>query len=475
MIKNSIVSKILFVFLSVITIVFLLLAFIISSWYRTTIINEKIDNLILQAGIISESAIDYVNNPNVEYVNYLSEYVDTVSDFLEVDILLSDGLDYVYLISNNSFKNLLGKQLDSNEYKELKNNKSVIEKFNVYSEELFEEIHYIIKPIYESEIYKGAITMVFTKKSINDEVRTLNMLIYLGVIVSILIVIIILYFICRKTFIIPIEIINSTAKKFAVGEVYKRVNINSKDEIGELANSFNYMADSLEKIDSNRREFLSNVSHELRTPLTTIIGFLSGILDGIIPQENHIIKLRVVYDEVKRLSRLVNDLLDLTAMESGKFTLRLKTLELNSLIKYTVTNFEQEIKQNSITMEVLLEEDSINVTADEDRLIQVLNNLIANAIKYCDGEKKISISAKIKNNKAFVSIFNTAVLLSEEEFKNIWIRFYKIDKSRTGKESTGLGLSIVRNIISQFQEEIWVENKPKEEGVSFIFTLQTSN
>ena len=162
-------------------------------------------------------------------------------------------------------------------------------------------------------------------------------------------------------------------------------------------------------------------------------------------------------------------------MESGKFTLRFKVIELNSLIKYTVTNFEQEIKQNNINMEVFFEHENVNVIADEDRLVQVLNNLIANAIKYCDDKKRINISAKIKNNKAVVSIFNTAKLLSEEEFNNIWVRFYKNDKSRTGKESTGLGLSIVRNIISQFREEVWVENKPKEEGVSFVFTLQLSN
>ena len=313
------------------------------------------------------------------------------------------------------------------------------------------------------------------KSSIFSNLNRINLIIFFIVILSVLIITLFFYILSRKIFLEPIKAINNTAKRFALGEVCKRVEINSEDEIGELSNAFNYMADSLEKIDSNRREFLSNVSHELRTPLTTVIGFLSGILDGIIPKENHMEKLKVVYDEVKRLSRLVNDLLDLTAMESGKFTLRLKVIELNSLIKYTVTNFEQEIRQNNISMEVFLEHENVNVIADEDRLIQVLNNLIANAIKYCDDRKRINIYTKIKNNKAVVSIFNTAKLLSEEEFNNIWVRFYKNDKSRTGKESTGLGLSIVRNIISQFREEIWVENRVKEEGVSFIFTLQLDN
>ena len=202
---------------------------------------------------------------------------------------------------------------------------------------------------------------------------------------------------------------------------------------------------------------------------------MSGILDGIISPKDHIEKLTIVYDEVKRLSRLVNDLLDLTAIESGKFTLRPRVIELNSLIKYTVKNFEQEIEQNDIVMEVFFEQNSINVVADEDRLVQVLNNLIANAIKYCDNKKRINISTKIKNNKAVVNIFNTAKLLSEDEFNNIWVRFYKNDKSRTRRGSTGLGLSIVRNIISQFREDIWVENRTKEQGVIFIFTLQLSS
>lgn len=167
--------------------------------------------------------------------------------------------------------------------------------------------------------------------------------------------------------------------------------------------------------------------------------------------------------------------MDLNAIESGKFTLRPRIIELNSLIKYTVKNFEQEIEQNDIIMEVFFEQSFVNVVADEDRLVQVLNNLIANAIKYCDHKKRINISTKIKNNKAVVNIFNTAKLLGEDEFNNIWIRFYKKDKSRTVRGSSGLGLSIVRNIISQFREDIWVENRVKEQGVSFIFTLQLSN
>ncbi|HJC99884.1 sensor histidine kinase [Candidatus Arthromitus sp. SFB-turkey] len=475
MTKNSIVNKILLYFLSVVTCVFVLLAFFASYWYKNNLINSKVDNLTTQIEIISDSVIDYMNNPSTDYIKYLSDYVDVVSRVLEVDIVLCDALNYVYLVSNDSHKNLLGKQYEVDYYNKFKINHISSNELDVYDNGFGEKLYRLVKPLYESGIYKGAITLFFGESVILNKIHRFNLIIFSIVLLSIFIISLFMYFLSRKILVTPIKVINSTAKRFALGDVYKRIEINSKDEIGELANSFNYMAESLEKIDSNRREFLSNVSHELRTPLTTIIGFLSGILDGIIPEENHMEKLKVVYDEVKRLSRLVNDLLDLTTMESGKFTLRFKIIELNSLIRYTVTNFEQEIKQSNINMEVFLEHDNVNVIADEDRLVQVLNNLIANAIKYCDDRKRINISAKIKNNKAVVCIFNTAKLLSEEEFNNIWVRFYKNDKSRTGKESTGLGLSIVRNIISQFREEIWVENRVKEEGVSFIFTLQLAN
>lgn len=475
MTKNSIVNKILLYFLSVVTCVFALLAFLASYWYKNNLINSKVDNLTTQMEIISDYVIDYMNNPSTDYIRYLSNYIDVVNRVLEVDIILCDALNYVYLVSNDSHKNLLGKQYEVDYYNRFKIDHVSSNELDVYENSFSERLYRLVKPLYESGIYKGAITLFFGESVISSKIYRFNLIVFSVVLLSIFIIGLFMYFLSKKTLVTPIKIINSTAKRFALGDVYKRIEINSRDEIGELANSFNYMAESLEKIDSNRREFLSNVSHELRTPLTTVIGFLSGILDGIIPEENHMEKLKVVYDEVKRLSRLVNDLLDLTTMESGKFTLRFKIIELNSLIRYTVTNFEQEIKQSNINMEVFLEHDNVNVIADEDRLVQVLNNLIANAIKYCDDRKRINISAKIKNNKAVVCIFNTAKLLSEEEFNNIWVRFYKNDKSRTGKESTGLGLSIVRNIISQFREEIWVENRVKEEGVSFIFTLQLAN
>lgn len=466
--KHSIINKILFYFLSVTTIVFMLFSFLVYSFYKSSLINSTMNDLEIQSNIICDLAFEYINNSTAENSKYLWDYVEKLNKYSGVDLILSDNIGYVYLVSNLAHKNLLGKQINIDE-------KNMVTKTNVYDHDIQKKVYKFIKPLYNSNIYKGSITLMLDDRYISSKLYDIKITMIVLYVFLVIIIGVIYYLLSRKILVKPIEIINNTAKRFASGDLCKRVSINSNDEIGELSNSFNYMAESLDKIDSNRREFLSNVSHELRTPLTTIIGFLSGILDGIISPENHIEKLTIVYDEVKRLSRLVNDLLDLNAIESGKFTLRPRIIELNSLIKYTVKNFEQEIEQNDIIMEVFFEQSFVNVVADEDRLVQVLNNLIANAIKYCDHKKRINISTKIKNNKAVVNIFNTAKLLGEDEFNNIWIRFYKKDKSRTVRGSSGLGLSIVRNIISQFREDIWVENRVKEQGVSFIFTLQLSN
>ena len=184
-------------------------------------------------------------------------------------------------------------------------------------------------------------------------------------------------------------------------------------------------------------------------------------------QEKYYLKL--VYDEIQRLTRLVNDILDLSAMESGNFSVRLTELDLNEIVKLSIVRFETKINDKGLKVNVNLEEDHLYVAGDRDRLIQVITNLLDNAIKHCVDGGRINIQTRTKGKKAYFSIYNDGESLSYEDTKNIWDRFYKSDKSRTSKVSTGLGLPIARNIINQIGEDIWVENI--DEGVMFTFTL----
>ncbi len=231
------------------------------------------------------------------------------------------------------------------------------------------------------------------------------------------------------------------------------------------------MADSLEEVDRNRQRFISNVSHELRSPITSIKGFIGGILDGVIPKEKENYYLAITNDEIQRLTRLVNDLLDLAAIESGQLSLYMSVVDINEIIRLCVIKFGIQIDAKRVNVDVFFEGNCLYVHADRDRIIQVITNLIDNSIKYVSEDGKIKIATKTKGNKAYISVFNDGPAISEEDLKHIWDRFYKADKSRTSKSSTGLGLSIVRSILTQHGEDIWVENK-NGDGVTFTFTLK---
>ena len=167
--------------------------------------------------------------------------------------------------------------------------------------------------------------------------------------------------------------------------------VNCNNEIGELAESFNMMAECLEKSDTKRREFISNVSHELRSPITSIKGFIGGILDGVIPRDRENYYLKIVYDEVDRLARLVNDLLDMSAMESGKFNLAITEFDINQVISLCILNLEHKIQEKGLNVKATFYNNRAYVLGDRDRIIQVVTNIIENSIKYSNDDGKIKI------------------------------------------------------------------------------------
>ncbi|WP_246791632.1 sensor histidine kinase [Clostridium perfringens] len=331
------------------------------------------------------------------------------------------------------------------------------------------------KPIFCKGVFTGAVSIVTPLSTLSDSLVRINQIVWMCVAIAIIFSGLSIYFISKKIIIKPLKVINNAAKKIANGEIGNRVNVSYDDEVGELAESFNIMATSIEEAELNRREFISNVSHELRSTMTSIKGFITAILDGVIPKDKEEYYLVIVNDEISRLTRLINDLLDLSAMQAGKLEFNISELELNRIIETTVLKMNQKSASKNIKIEVLLESEKLYVYGDNDRLIQVVTNLVDNAIKYCDENGEVKISTKTKGSKIIVSIFNTSKGIDEYDLTHIWDRFYKVDKARSNKTSTGLGLSIVRNIILQLEEDIWAENvKDKNgeiKGVRFNFTL----
>lgn len=269
--------------------------------------------------------------------------------------------------------------------------------------------------------------------------------------------------------------LKTATEEIAKGDFDTRVEFKEKDEIGLLADGFNKMAEDLKIADASKKDFVSNAAHELRSPMTSINGFVEGMLDGTIPKEKHRMYLEIVSSEVKRLTKLVKTMLDLSRIESGRDKITLAKTDINELIRHVVIRLSQKIELKGIIPEIDISDDPLFVLADSDKIEQVLQNLIDNAIKFTEKDESIYISTEQKGDKVFVKIKDEGSGISEEDLKFIWDRFYTVDKARSGnKTGTGLGLSIVKTIIDQHNENITVKSSVNK-GTEFIFSLKKFN
>ncbi len=268
----------------------------------------------------------------------------------------------------------------------------------------------------------------------------------------------------------PLRQMSNATKSYAVGDFSKRVNVRGSDELADLCKSFNEMATALSVLESSRRSFVANVSHELKTPMTTIGGFIDGMLDGTIPPEKHDEYLQIVSVEVKRLSRLVTSMLNLSKIEAGELKLKPAKFDLSQLVINCMLTFEQEIEKKNIEIVGFENLVPTYVNADRDMIYQVVYNLVDNAVKFTNEDGKISVFAgEGKGDKIYFGIENTGEGISTEEMARIFERFYKVDKSRSyDVKSAGLGLYLCKTIVEMHGGKIFVES---EQGKFTRFTF----
>ncbi len=246
----------------------------------------------------------------------------------------------------------------------------------------------------------------------------------------------------------PLRLMSEAARSMAKGDFSKRIPVESDDEIGELSIAFNQMTNSLAQLESMRRSFVANVSHELKTPMTSIGGFIDGILDGTIPPERQDYYLRLVSDEIGRLSRLVRAMLGLAKLESGEMKVNKTDFNLTEVVRTTVISFEQRIEAKQLRIEGLEDMEDIRILADRDLIHQVVYNLVDNAVKFTDREGYIRLAVdRDTRGLVHLRIRNSGEGIAPKDMPHVFDRFYKTDKSRSAdKSGTGLGLYLVKTI-----------------------------
>ena len=269
----------------------------------------------------------------------------------------------------------------------------------------------------------------------------------------------------------PVQLLSEAAERYAKGDFSVKLPEEGNGELDALMVTFNDMAQSMEENEQRRQIFVANVSHDLRTPMTTIGGYVQNILEGTIPPEKQKKYLTIILDEVNRLSRMVETLLETSRLTAGAAQYEKAPMDLCELGRVTLLSFERRLEELSADVSFDAEPWRIKVLADEDAIHQVIYNLIDNAVKFTPEHGELAIRVREQGDKAVFAVRNSGKGIPAEELPNIFDRFYKSDRSRgLDKKGFGLGLFIARSIINAHGEEIWVTS---QEGAwtEFVFTL----
>ena len=322
---------------------------------------------------------------------------------------------------------------------------------------------------------QGVLGYIFISKDATSIVGAYGAFVYLFFLVSLAVMslAVVLSFALSKALTRNLDEMTVAARKYSHGDFSMRISTTDKaDEMGALTDSFNAMADSLEKAEQTRQEFIANVSHELKTPMTTIAGFAEGLLDGTIPKEEEEKYLAIIADETRRLSRLVREMLDMSKMQDKMADPKsMKPFNLTEELVMTLLSFESRAEEKKLEVDLQLPDDELWVRGNEDSIHRVIYNLLDNAIKFAHVGGTLSLAVWKQGGKAYVSVADEGEVIPEDDLPFIFDRFHKSDRSRSlDRDGVGLGLYLVKSILDAHDEDIVATSK---DGVTkFVFSLK---
>ena len=346
--------------------------------------------------------------------------------------------------------------------------------------ELYKESRYFVSVPIKSHRTGANIGIVTVSMPMDDTQRLMEGIADIQVTVSLLVILlaVVIMSISTRNQCRPLREMAQAARDFGHGNLKARVRTggHNSEEVDELAVAFNNMAESLEKGEYQRQEFVANVSHELKTPMTTIGGYIDGILDGTIPPERHRYYMQIVSDETKRLSRLVRSMLDISRLQDQGGIPEEKKIrfDMEECIGEVLITFEQKINAKSLDVQVDLPEHPVFTRADKDAVTQVVYNLLDNAVKFCTEGGELGLRLCEGGGKLYVTISNQGNTIPPEELPLVFDRFHKIDKARNrSQEGWGLGLYIVKTLVCSHGENISVASRDGK--TEFTFTMPLVN
>ena len=306
------------------------------------------------------------------------------------------------------------------------------------------------------------------QQEINELLGSINWAVLWGGMLGIALAALLTFF-WSRSMAIPIRSLANATRRLAKGDLSQRVTIKSKDEIGELAKDFNYMAEELERTDKIRRNLVADIAHELRTPLCNIRGYIEAIYDGVIQADAA--NKKYMYEEVLLLSRLVEDLHQLALAESGELSLSLEITDIGETADAAIKALRPQIRAKKLKIKFDPPKTPSLALIDKNRTGQVLRNLLINAINYTPEKGKITVSVTQKDAEIEVSVADTGIGIPADELPYIFERLYRVDKSRSRSTGgSGLGLAIASRLVEAQGGSLKAESTLGK-GSRFSFTL----
>jgi histidine kinase len=277
-------------------------------------------------------------------------------------------------------------------------------------------------------------------------------------------------FVFSRSILAPVQTMKNASQRIAEGHYDERVQSHGSDELSQLAGSFNQMAEQLEQVENMRRRLIADVAHELRTPLTAIKGSAEGLMDGVLPASAE--TYGQIHAESERLNRLVDDLQELSRVESRSTQLDIRSVDSTALVKTVIKRMQYQFDEKRITLTSSLPLEPIHFPADEGRVIQILTNLISNALQYTPEHGTVTVSIERDKTEARISVRDTGFGIPAEHLAHIFDRFYRVDKSRSrARGGSGIGLTIAKHLVEAHGGKIWAESAGENKGSVFVFTL----
>ena len=472
--KHSIVRKQMLLYMTTIAVCVTLMGGVLALVYTNHYMNEKKEELITQGEKIAEAFSKGYRTGNLSNLSYELQILES---YMNAGILMvnRDGRvviaspefnDIPYkedLLSQNLLEEVLGGVLDG-EVVSLQTEKG----------QLFDTPMLIVGyPLSE-----GQIAGLFMCRPM-PQIQASLMEMYQMSVVSLFFVSLlgmIVSYLTAKYVALPVMKVNRAAKVIANGNFEERVIVNSNDELGELAESFNHMAESLQAHEKVQKDFIANISHDLRSPLTSMQGFLTAMLDGTIPAERQEKYLKIVLEETNRLSRMTQGIVELSRAQSSAILLDESDFDINELIRWNIEMLEPQLAEKNVHIHAIYEDERTMVHGDRDKISRVLQNLLGNAAKFSPENGIIEVETTLKEKKkVLISVKDEGPGINAEDQKYVFDRFYKTDTTRNkDKAGSGIGLAIVREFLQAHGETITVKSE-EGKGATFAFSLKLAD